>query len=231
MDAEKIWPLVHGRMREFLGQTWDIAVLGKVGNAKPGTVGEWIIDSRPPNGERLIRLWHFFAVVGFDSPELSNIGALSRYLGLLMTADVIAMPEVMEALGVQNSQTALQILRGTQPMHPHKTVEELKRDYGEILDGWLAALPMIDRSNGSAPEAQAERAEPVRPSSSVLAEGTLNLAMQLSGALPAMRHLVSDSCTPGQRSAFRRLVGDEALFEVANLSGALCSERARKQAR
>jgi hypothetical protein len=48
---------------------------------------------------------------------------------------------------------------------------------------------------------------------------------------PLVRWLNSDECTAAQRSRFRELIGGEALFELSNTIGALCGERARKQAR
>ena len=236
MDSKEIWPSVLERLRTHVAGQWDIEGFSATIGVAPQTLGEWLANVSPPVGERLIRLWHFLAAVGYDSPELNRVEPFNRYLGQLLAMSVITMNDVQELLNVKNAQTALQILRGSKPMHPLVNLAELKQEYDSVLSAKLAELPA--RNKGQPKQRQAQPARTEKPSASssqvVTSKGSvyaLDAATMLSGALPLCRWLNSDSCTPEERSRFRDLMGSEALFELSNTTGSLCSERARNNAR
>jgi hypothetical protein len=59
----------------------------------------------------------------------------------------------------------------------------------------------------------------------------MQLAMLLSAAMPMVRVLNSDACSPEDRSYLREIMGEDGIFELSNILNALCSERARKDIR
>ena len=68
IKSEQLWTVVRPRLRAYLGRTWDFGLVAKMTASAVPTVTGWLADQTPP-GERLIRLWHMLAAVGFESPE------------------------------------------------------------------------------------------------------------------------------------------------------------------
>lgn len=133
MDTTQFWSMVLTRLRLYIGQTWNVESLVAVTEATPGTVGGWLANDKPAVGERLIKLWYFLAATGIESPELAEIPSYNRYLGELLTFQVINLSETAEILNVKNAQTVLGVLRGTPPLHPNYTEQDLRTSYDEQL--------------------------------------------------------------------------------------------------
>ena len=238
MESKELWPILHARLRVYLGKTWDVDGLSKAIGVTPGTLGEWLTTSRPANGERLIRMWHYFAAIGIDSPEVQELPAINRYAGELLAMNILTMDDLGEVFGVRNAQTVLQILRGTPPMRPLMSYRDLKDIHDTKLEAQKARLPSLGDEEGAE---ELLNQPPISPSVSPSAmlkevrsgdrDYTLKPAVALSSVLPLCRHLNSDSCTSQDRSRFRDLIGSEALFELSNTLGSLCGERARNNLR
>jgi hypothetical protein len=241
VDSKQIWPLVRDRLRVYLGSSWDIEGLCKAIGVSDTTVGDWLVDKQPAVGVRLIRLWHYLAAVGFDSPELDQLRPFNRYAGQLLAMSIFTLDDLEVYFGVRSSQTVLQILRGQPPQKSEVTLESLQRDHDKALQTNLAKLPrftskqqMVKAEVVTAPPQPPPEPIPPRRTSKPSSGGrdyALEAASALSSVLPLVRWLNSDECTAAQRSRFRELIGGEALFELSNTIGALCGERARKQAR
>lgn len=231
------------KLRLYYEQTHDSDVVGKFVGAAPGTVQDWIKAKQPAKGERLIKLWYFLEAAGFQFSEIDDIPKFNRYLGHIFSFGLISLDEAMQICGVKNPQTALQALRGQPPMHPAYSTEELHALYDDglkdaqaLLQNRLKQLQTITRDPPVAPkvpmheQTQTEDAPvvslPTRGNANIMTAATL-----LSAALPLVRQLNSERCSPEDRSHLRDLMGDGGIFELSNHLNALCSERARNQMR
>lgn len=236
MKADELWPVVSARLRIYIGQTWNVQIIADVTGSNPATVGGWMSNTAPPVGERLVRLWHFLDAVGIKSPELHKLPSFNRYLGQLLTFGVMRMEEVCEALNVKNTQTVLQVLRGTEPMRPQYNLHELRTLYDEKLEMARSKYPKFEQMPKTDTQVikQPHRSETRNTTESI--EGmvvqsgkdpSLALAAMCGAALPLARYMLSEDVSSAQRSYFRDLLGQQTLFEFLNNLTALQSERAR----
>jgi hypothetical protein len=203
------------------------------------TVKDWISNSHPARGERLLRLWHLLALRGSESPELQKLPALNRYLGELLAFGLVSIEEAGEMAGVKNSQTLHKVLRGQVPVHPKTTVRQLRARYDEQLRKARAAMadPYPGMPISAAPPKQSE----LEPSPSEFTNGSnlllVSAAASFNQTLTYARYFASDTCTPEERSMLRALmdrpdaVYQESMAELARLTTSLCSERARNHGR
>lgn len=240
ISGEKIWESVLPRLRDYIGQTWDISTITSVTKCEPETVTDWLILKQPAVGERLIKVWHLLANLGFSSPELEKLPAYNRYLGELLTFSVISNLDLLDILNLKNSQSVLHILRGQIPAAPKYDLEDLKVLFDEQLRAKKHAtikdaIPYI-HERGSPPtpststEVVAQQAAPQAALLIPIADITATVAALVGALVPLLKVLVSDSTTADDRSKLREIAGDE-IFTGSNLLGALCSERARQQLR
>lgn len=89
---------------------------------KPSTVSKKGNLNGPPKGERLNRLFHFLYAIGVHCPEMEKLSPYVRYVGELHAYGIVVLvaekdyPEytIANLLGVKNSQTVFNILRGDQ---------------------------------------------------------------------------------------------------------------------
>ncbi len=239
MNHEQIWLKVRDRLRLYFGQTYKIQSISDLVNVSNNTIVAWLADEYPAKGENLVTLWHVLEAIGFDSPEMDDLPRFNRYLGELFAFSVIGINEVKELCNVSNSQTALQILRGQPPMHPALNYTELIAMYSDQLtekkrDALLKLTPISDSISQSGNQTQARQTnEPVNVASAIQIgytndNGVLMAATVLGQALPIVRHLISDECTPADRNRVRELLGEGTMFELSNYFESLCSERARQ---
>jgi hypothetical protein len=232
MESRDIWPRVLKRMRSYLGVSWDIDGFSQTIGVTSSTVGDWISQTQPPNGERLIRLWHYLDLIGYKSPEIKELPPFNRYVGQLLALSVITMDEVIAIVGVRNSQTALHILRGTTPRHPTKSLQELEAEYDGVLKSKLAEQAMGNlRTKSYSQPAPIRNKQPENFCNINSGDTALIASTLLSAALPTARLLNSDEYTPEERSRFRGLIGPETIFELSNIVNMLTGERARNEAR
>lgn len=233
LKHDLLLPLVHSRLREYIGQSWAFELVAKMTSSTEATVSGWLIGNEP-NGERLIRLWHLLAARGIKSPELDELPKLNHYCGELLTFGVITLDEVRQIFGHRDPQRTLAALRGTPPMHPHFTYDQLKEMYDDQLQESKRQLPPLKQSVATPRRSAASQRSTVPE---VVSEATrsgdppLLLASLLGAALPIVRHLNSEDASPEDRSRLRTLMGETGMFELSNHFEALCSERARNQGR
>ena len=143
------------------------------------------------------------------------------------------MKELQGICNLVNPQGVLMMLRGTPPMRPQFTVEELRRVNDEVLQSMRAEIKPIDIAVpvASAPRKYVDSGELVRKTSANGDRILVFTASHLLAALPLVRYLDSEECTAEDRSTLRRLVGNEEMFDLSNHLNNLCSERAREQGR
>lgn len=208
--------------------------------AQPGTIGSWLSKGQPPRGDRLNRLQHLLALLGIESPELLLVPDFGRYLGRLMAFDVLTFAEARGILGGIHDQAVFQTIRGERDpfgeeveKKPTKTLEQLREEYDESLVDAEQETKRQFAEQGVAVAAVAQLGDMPSPVA-IPTDGDgpskgfiLNSACTLGGILPLMRYLASDNCTPGDRADLRALLGEEAMFELANVANQLCGERAR----
>lgn len=232
IKSEQLWTIVRPRLRTYLGRTWDFGFVAKTTSSTVPTVTGWLADQTPP-GERLIRLWHMLAAVGFESPELDALPSFNRYCGELLSFGVVDMKELQEICNLANPQGVLTMLRGTPPMRPQYTAEELREINDEVLQSMRSEIKPIDIAvpPKSSPRSYVHTGEPVMRTSVNGDRILVFTASQLLAALPLVRYLDSEECTAEDRSTLRRLVGNEEMFDLSNHLNNLCSERAREQGR
>lgn len=227
MQPDAIWEKVRPRLWLYLFQKQDPYIVQEyVDGVTPDTIGRWLVNVQPPNGYRLIMLWHLLHALGIESEELNELPPYNRFLGELLTFGALRnnLETIMDIVGVKNSQTLFQILRGQKPMHPRYTLEQLREKYAARIQGELKGQIHSYRFNADLADTAAHAREVnYNPGFNALVQ----LASLLSGALPLMRYANSDNITPGERSMFRELVGQETLFGVGLEINSLQSERAR----
>jgi hypothetical protein len=228
--SEQLWPLVLPRLRSYQeSHNWDVGLVTSVTNSTVKTVTGWL-NGQPPNGERLIKLWHLLAAVGLESPELAKLPAFNRYCGELLTFGVTTMEELQEICNVGMPKSILLMLRGKPPMHPQYDLAELKELYEARLQARRAEL-----MSAPLPEAGPERIEPPSGAPSPARSKGEHLityaASMLKGVLPLVRQLNSEQSSAVDRSGLRDAVGNDDMFELSNILNDLCSERARDHGR
>ena len=228
LKSDKLWTLVQPRLRLFIGQTWDFELVAETTGSTVPTVTGWLADQVPP-GERLIKLWHLLAASGIASPELDGLPAFNAYCGKLLMLGVVDVKELQSICHLANPQGVLSALRGTPPMHPQFTVDELQEMYGDEVQIRLRTIIRYDNVESPAP---------AKPAVSEVAEQrTVGAAMvtltaaHLGAVLPLVRVLNSDESSAKDRSRLRSLVGNDEMFELSNILNNLCSERARNHGR
>lgn len=241
MQLTNIFAVSQPRLRDYL-KKGEMDVLTRFVGATPGTVQGWV-KGTPCKGERLLRLWHFLSVAGFDSPEMQAIPKYNLYLSELFAFSVITMDEVLNIAGVRNEQTGLQILRGQPPMAPTLSFEELYEMYDEQLQSAKSALAQqLGRTSSSTPVSSSTTPSPApapappvvpavvqSPPTSVGVPTVVVAATTLLNALAFANYMNSPEVTPAERQKLRELMGETAMFELSNVTSALCGERARSQ--
>jgi hypothetical protein len=236
IKSKQLWSLVQPRLREYLSQTWDFNLVASMTGSTKLTVTGWLADQIPP-GERLIRLWYLLEASGLKSPELNKLPSFNRYCGELLTFSILDMKDLQSICNLASSQGVLSMLRGTPPLRPQYTLDELGELYGEMLQPLKQGLTQLDTpgperlSLGGSVQATA----PVSVDDGSFAEtASVNMlfeASRLCSVLPLVRYFDSDDCSAEQRSRLRRLVGNEEMFDLSNHFNNLCSERARELGR
>ena len=228
MQPDVIWEKVRPRLWQYLSQKQDVYILQEyVGGVTPETIGGWLVNSQPPNGYRLIMLWHLLHALGIESEELNELPPYNRFLGELLTFGALreGLEQIADIVGVKNTQTLFQILRGTKPMHPRYTLDELRQKYGERIKRELDGQVHDYRFNADLSDTGGAVQEVnYNPGFNALVQ----LASLLSAALPLMRYANSDNITPSERSKFRELLGQDSLFSLMIELQTLQSERARR---
>lgn len=231
LRPEELWPLIRKRLKQYIvASTWDYMAVAKATDSTSNTVAKWLVGGEP-NGERLIRLWHFLAVSGIESPELNTLDDFNRYCGELLAFGVVCMDDLLAICGVKNANGVLRALRGTPPMHPQLTYAELQEDYDHDLQAAKDAIAIIaPPTRADAAPKPAPQQKPKEPTAQPLDYGlATQAAAAFNAALAWARLLDSDKATPEMRSAVRELMGDEGMFDLSNLIVRLCSERSRNQ--
>lgn len=228
MQSEAIWDKVRPRLWLYLFQRQDLYIVQEyVDGVTPDTIGGWLVNSRPPNGYRLIMLWHLLHALGIESEELNELPPYNRFLGELLTFGALRnnLEVISDIVGVKNSQTVFQILRGQKPSNPRYTLDELREKYGERIQRELDGQIHSYRFNADLADTAVTTQEVgYNPGFDALVQ----LASLLSAAIPLMRYANSGHISPEQRSAFRELLGQENLFACLIEFQALQSERARR---
>ena len=238
MESKDLFDRVQPRLVAYHRAGGDLQLVCDFVSATPNTVMGWTTGTAP-QGARLIRLWHFLALNGHDSPELIKLPAFCRYISELFAFQCITLEEVLQYCGVTADQTALQIMRGQPPMHPAMSLDDLKELYNVQLETAKAAarvpLPPADTPvsvAASSPEPPATPPSEAEVLPALLA-GSGNqskittLATLLSAALPLVRLVNSDKCKPADRALLRELMGTNGVFELSNHLNDLCGERSR----
>lgn len=249
MDQKTLFGLLQPRLQTYVANN-DVAVLCDFIDVVPTTIQTWAKGTHPAQGVNLIRLWHFMAAVGFDSPELDSLNPYTRYVGELLAYSIIPIDEASQLFGVRTVQSTHQHLRGMhQIARPAFGLDELMALYDEQMQKekqklreQLSDIPGLQETDTMVrgPSASAAVPEPlvsktstahVPPNELQFARnkdaGIMTLATLLSSALPLARDINSDNCTAADRSRLRDLLGEGGVFELSNILNALCSERAR----
>ncbi len=232
IKSEQLWSLVRPRLRSYLGRTWDFDTVAQVTGSTVQTVAGWLAGQAPP-AERLIKLWHVLAILGYESLELEELPAFNRYCGELLTFGGVGNEELQHIWGLHHSQGVLAALRGTPPMHPQYTLEELRVMYDVTLQDAKSSF-LQGRESPASQQGDLTARSSVDTSVITVLQGmddVLFTATLLGALLPLLRHLNSDECTPQERSLLRTLVGNDEMFDISNLTSDLCSERARQHGR
>jgi hypothetical protein len=248
MEVVNLFEIVQPRLADFLlKKHGNLALITQFVDAAPRTVQDWAHARQPAKGVRLIRLWHFLAAAGYESPEINEMPEFNRYLSELFAYGVVTHEEATELCGVHKPQAALRAMRGQPPMHPAFTVEDMKGLYDQRLNEAKESFsrqlkkgsaPPAKRAIAAVPSAAPPR-EPTPPVSSgtegVVPLGSKNPVMTaatlLSAALPLVRYINSDRCSAADRDFLRTLMGDDGIFELSNHFNSLCGERARSTRR
>lgn|GEM_PF-2405277 len=259
MEVKGLWEIISPRLRDQVTngviEVEQIAVFCK---ANPITVRSWLKGNHPPNGDKLLRLWHILALGG-PAPELENLPALNRILSELYAFDVLDIREVQTYAGMNSAHisNAYASLRGQPLLRWSIEPAELEAEYGDKLRAAKQAVnvqtapSVVTDEEVPVPAATPFQAaqpapepipdeipvptEPAPTSASVTnvlsADPKLLLASLLGASAPLAKVLLSNATTAEERSEFRDLISTEVLFELSNTLGALCSERARGLAR
>lgn len=240
LKHEQLWPVVHTRLREYMtASNWDIEAVATGTCSTTETVAGWL-SGKEAAGERLIKLWHLLAALGCDSPEMEQLGRPNFLCGQLLTFGIVGLDELQEVIGVQNPQAVLRMLRGSEPMRWHYPADALTELYGDQLNEALARLPQLGVKSAVTlvKSVASTKRVPSLAAAGKMAESMgagneklLITAAILSAALPLVRYLNSDDCTPEDRSKLRSLMGEAGMFELSNHFNSLCSERARNTGR
>ncbi len=228
MQIQELFTRLQPDLEDFVRQNGTQPVCEFVGAAR-STVERWSVNSHPAQGQYAIRLWHFLLAGGYK-PVDQKIPEYNFYVSQLYAYSVVEMEEVMQMVGVKNTQTALQIMRGQPPMHPGLSLEELKELYDESLmrkiEQLRKRLPVNHMTSDVVLPELPVPTEKVEALSPALDATVTALAHQLMAVL-SLTELALDLWTPEQRSRLRELVGNNQMFRLANEFNALCSERAR----
>lgn len=232
MTSDGIWSLVGPRLRLFLGQTWNFDFVAEATGSTVPTVSNWLANQVPP-AERIIKLWHLLAAVGYDSPEIDELPVFNRYCGELLAFGVVGFDELKDFCGVTDANAVLRMLRGTMPQRPQFTPEELSELYERELRKRKADAPRVDvLVSTETPEAELISQPSAQAADTIGNVGlVVSTASALSSVLPLVRYFDSDDCMSVERSRLRALVGNDGMFELSNHLNNLCSERARSQGR
>lgn len=246
MDQKPLFKVIQLRLNDFVTRS-EPHILCEFIGVVPSTVHAWAKGKHPAQGVNLIRLWHFLAAAGYDSPEMEKLHPYTKYAGELLAYSIVTIGEVGQIFGVKKVQSTHQHLRGMhQTAHPAFELDELKALYDEQLQKEKKKLreQLAGAEGSQEPETMARgpahSTEPtttavsmgsVPPTDMLFARnkeaGIMTLATLLSSALPLARNINSDSCSPADRSRLRDLLGEGGVFELSNILNALCSERAR----
>ena len=226
LKQEHLWPLVHARLRAYRAATWNIDQVAAATGSTPEPFTGWLA-SMEPTGERLIKLWHFLAASGCESPELNQLRPINRVCGQLLTFGLVDMAFLQSSIDVTQPQPVLRMLRGSEPFRWHVTEQELRELYGPELKDALQGVSITGNSVitestsvASSPLAFDLRSDPV-----------VLTATLLGAVSPLVADLVSDSTSPEERSRRRDLLGNEQMFKLSTTFNRLCSERARDHGR
>lgn len=244
MEVRNLFQTLQPRLKEYVCQTSDLQDICRFVGVVPRTVADWSNNRQPAKGVRLVRVWHFLAANGYESPELLGIPAFNRYVGELFAFSVISMKELHELAGVTSESASLRIMRGQPPMHPAMSLEDIKELYDERLQQLKQELKTkptaADEPSVAPPTLPATTSEssavfaPPQPSMMVGASAdskVYTLATLLGAALPLARDLSSDRCKPEDRALLRELMGEDGVFDLSNILNVLCGERARTHSR
>ena len=69
MESNELWPLIQDRLRKHVGIHWNILELAERFGMSPTTLLTWLTNPPMKGGENQIRVWHYLAAVGYESPE------------------------------------------------------------------------------------------------------------------------------------------------------------------
>jgi hypothetical protein len=176
-------------------------------------------------------LGYLAELVGFGVLEADDAGTLAGIGGVRPSSQLfVALREECnppaDVLNETASKIELEETYGDQLRACKLLVRVIAQDSPSPTQTTTATPTSIEHldtpKNTKAIEAEPERGA-VDTSIDVVA-----IASMLGALAPYLRLLVSEA-TPEQRSRFRKLMGDVAVFDISNLLESLCSERARRK--
>lgn len=176
-------------------------------------IGKWLRQTNLPVGNSALRLFHLMEAVGFQITDwkVTNTDVLT--VGRCVAFHVVTPEQIATRIAAPNMDGVLtvQMLVGNRHIKPEnaKIFAELASEYGPLLgpakSKWQD-LMILD--------------EKIR---------TINeLANRLREILPLAKLVVSDQYSGQERHELRKRSGETTLFELYNVFGALCGERARE---
>lgn len=193
---------------------------------KTDSLRRWLTGRAKPIGLQLTRLALAMESVGYAVAELHEIHEESRMLTELLSFRIISMNDALALLELKRVQSALDVAHGKNRTTPEK-LAKLAVLYLSRKTEIEMARKNLAASLGTPQVLHTESQGHVKKSSAVSETELQALALNIVTLKDLLAHVARDSM-PGQRRAFRELVGNQTMFEFTNAVIKLSSERARE---
>lgn len=176
-------------------------------------ISRWVKQTNLPVGNSSLRLFHVMEAVGFTITGWKSTNTDVLTVARCVTFHVLTSEQVAAKLASPNTDTngAVQMMVGNRHIKPDnlQVFAALAAEFGPLLGAakvrWQDILILDEKSRA-----------------------INELANRLKEMLPLAESVASDHYTGQERLDLRKRSGEATIFNLYNILGALCGERARE---
>lgn len=158
LTGDELTQVVVNRFRAN-ANAFDIEHVADFCGVNPPAVAGWLRTRKPLGGIYTLKLWHFLAQAGVDSPELveaRNEYPLGEYFGRLLAFNLLSLEDACALCKVKRDAILRAARNQGRLLHCSKTFKNLTSEYDELLalavEEFQEKLPSMEAASGdSAP--------------------------------------------------------------------------------
>lgn len=213
--SDKTTPTLLDRVQDYVSAL-DLERRRKLADfcgVQPQTVRQWLRGKNVPMGKRALQLHYMLEFAGYNDHVWRDTNDNVETVGRAVTFGLISDDDLTEAFKGECDEFSriIQMLSG------HKHVSTACQ---EIIDGMAA----VHSWHVKAAQERWTDLKITNEKDKLIAE----LANKLEQILPLVKDMASDRWTESDRYELRERAGRTTTFELYNLLGQLCGERARQ---